>query len=94
MICQNIKELAQQTDECIQKFISLNIPITDTEGQHSLMVFMLERVGYKLYAKSCTTLIKNCFVHLDDAFSLDEHLQDLHSLCCESIMNSKRYGVA
>jgi len=94
MIHQTVKELAHECDGVINKFISFNIPITDTENEHSLMVFMLERKGYKLFAKSCTRAIKNCQIHLDDAFDIDELLQELHTLCQESIMNSKRYGIA
>jgi len=93
-ICQNVKELAEVCDEVIAKFISLNIQINDTEKKHSLMVFMLDRRGYKLLAKSCTSDIKHCEVDIDDAFTVDELLQELHTLCQQNIDNSKRYSVA
>ena len=93
-ICQNQKELAEVCDQVIAKFISLNIQITDTKKEHSLMVFMLERRGYTLHAKSCTRSIKSCQIDLDDVFTIDEHLQDLATDCDLAIMNSKRYCVA
>jgi hypothetical protein len=93
MIHQNIKELAEECDEAITKFISLNIPITDTENKHSLMVFILIRKGYKLHAQSGTRMIRSCEAELDDCFHLDEIFQDLHAKCCEAINNSKRYEV-
>jgi len=32
-------------------------------------------------------------VDLDDCFSIDEHLQELHSTCIEGIMNSEFYDL-
>jgi len=93
MICQNMKELCEVCDKVISKFMSLNIPIEDTENEHSLMVFILERKGYKLKAYSSTRKIKSCIIDLDDCFSIDEILQDLHTMCEESIDQSKRYSV-
>ena len=93
-ICQNKKELAEVCDEVIAKFISLNIKITDSKKEHTLMVFMFKRIGYKLHAKSCTRSVKSCVIDLDDTFTIDEHLQDLHSDCELAIMGSKRYIVA
>ena len=93
MICQDIKELCGVCDKVILKFISFNIPIEDTENEHCLMIFMLERKGYKLKANSCTRKIKSCIIDLDDCFSIDEILQDLHTKCEESIEQSKRYSV-
>lgn len=93
MIHQTVKELAQECDEVIRRFISLNIPITDTENEHNLMVFLLIRKGYKLYAQSSTKMIRCCEIELDDCFHMDEILQELHTKCCEAINNSKRYEV-
>jgi hypothetical protein len=93
-ICQNVKELSEVCDQVINKFISMNIRINDTEGKHSLMVFILERHGYKLKAKSCTKDIKSCDIQLDDAFTIDELLQELHTECVQNIENSERYSVA
>ena len=94
MIHATLKDLAEECDEAIQKFISLNIPITDTEHKHTLMVFPLIRKGYKLYAQSGTRMIRCCEVVLDDCFHLDEILQELHTKCCEAINKTKRYEVA
>jgi len=94
MIHQTVKELAQECDEAIAKFKSFNIDITDTENEHSLMVFLLVRHGYTLRAVSSGRAIKSCTIKLDDCFHLDELLQDLHTLCENSINNSKRYTVA
>jgi len=92
VICQSRKELAGVCDDVINKFISFNIPITDTKGEHSLMVFMLERRGYTLWAKSCTRAIRHCSWKLDDAFDIDEILQELHTKCMEAIEASDRYS--
>lgn len=94
MIHQNIKDLAEETDAVVNKFVSLNYKILDTEGAHTLMVFMLARKGYTLHAVSPTRSIASAQVALDDVFSLDEHLQDLSTLCEASINKSRRYAVA
>jgi hypothetical protein len=91
MIYPNRKELAEEMDNVINKFMSLNIPIDDTKEEHSIMVFMLVRKGYTLHAKSPTRLIKGVSVPIDDVFCVDEHLQDLHTLAMQSIENSLRY---
>jgi hypothetical protein len=93
-VCQNQKELAGVCDQVIAKFTSLNFEITDSKKEHSLMLFMLVRIGYTLHAKSCTREIKNCKVLLDDVFTIDEILQDLHISCELEIMKSGRYIVA
>ena len=54
---------------------------------------MLVRKGYTLHATSPTRLIKSVSVPIDDAFCVDEHLQELNTLAEESIDNSKRYNV-
>lgn len=91
MIHQDIKGLVKECDEVIAKFISINIPITDTQGEHSLAVFLLVRKGYVLTAQSSTSAIKSSSIQLDDAFHIDELLQDLYTECEESIGESKRY---
>jgi hypothetical protein len=93
MIYQNKKELAKALDEVINKFISLNISITDTKNEHHLMVFMLERKGYKLRAVSPTRKVKSVSIDIDDIFGIDEHLQDLHTYASDSINQSKRYNI-
>jgi hypothetical protein len=94
MIHPDMKSLKTEIDKVIAKFISLNINIADTKNEHKLMVFMLEREGNKFFAKSCTRAIRHCKVDIDDTFSVDELLQELHTKCQESINNSKRYTVA
>lgn len=91
MIHQDIKGLAKECDEVIAKFISFNIPISDTQDEHSLAVFMLVRKGYTLMAQTCTKAFKGATIRLDDAFHMDELLQDLHSECLNEIMKSERY---
>jgi hypothetical protein len=93
MIYQNKRELAVAMDDVISKFMSLNLDITDTENEHSLFVFTLERKGYQLRALSPTRLVKNASIPMEDCFSIDEHLQDLHEYCCLRINKSKRYKV-
>ena len=93
MIHQDIKGLTQECDEVISKFMSLNIPITDTKGEHSLMVFILVRKGYTLEAQSPARSIKSCSIRLDDAFHMDELLQDLNTKCEDAIRSTPRYEV-
>lgn len=93
MIHQDIRGLIEECDEVIAKSMSLNVPITDTENEHSLMVFILHRNGRRLCARSATRAIRCCAVELDAAFHMDELLQDLHTDCEQAINNSKRYEV-
>jgi hypothetical protein len=93
MIHQNIKGLQEECDRYIDRAISLNIPITDTKNEHSLMVFILQREGRKFEAYSPSREIKSAKVTLDDCYHLDELLQDLYSKCLDNINNSKRYKV-
>jgi hypothetical protein len=94
MVHQNIRDLAQEIDDVIAKYLSINYPITDTENQHSLMVFMLVRKGYTLRAMSPTRLIKSTQISIDDVYCVDEHLQQLDELCRNSISNSQRYALS
>ena len=93
MIHQNRKDLAEELDTLIAKFISLSMDIADTKEEHSTTFFLLVRKGYTLHATSPTRLIKSVSVPIDDAFCVDEHLQELNTLAEESIDNSKRYNV-
>jgi hypothetical protein len=94
MIYENIRELSKAIDDVIANYLSINYPITDTENQHSLMVFMLVRKGYTLKAVSPTKLIKSTQISVDDIFCVDEHLQQLDELCRNSIRNSQRYALS
>lgn len=91
MIHQDIKGLVIECDAVISKFKSLNIPITDTQNEHTLMVFILRRKGNTLEAYSPTKAVRSCDIQLDDVFHMDELLQELHSSCLNSIRESERY---
>jgi len=93
MLHRNQKGLAKECDKVIDKFASLNFDIDDTQGEHTKMVFFLERRGYKLHARSPTGDIKHCMRPLDDCYHLNEILQDLHDECTNAIHKSKRYSV-
>ena len=93
MIYQNKRELAVAIDEVINKFKSIDFDITDIEGEYRKFIFILIRKGYKLIAYSPTGLVKSVYVPIDDCFCVDEHLQDLHGKCMESIYNSRRFDI-
>ena len=91
MTYSNRKELAEEMDNVIARFMAFTVDINDTKKEHSSAFFHLVREGYKLCAKSPTRLIKSVSVPIDDVFSTDEHLQELHELAINSINNSTRY---
>jgi len=93
VIHQNIEGLQEECDRMIARFISMNFDITDTENEHSKMVFILRRKNRVLEALSSTRAIKSCKVRLDDVFPLVEHLQDLYEACREAVNRSNRYQV-
>jgi len=93
MVYKNLRDLAAALDVVVGRYMLLNYRITDTENQHTLMVFRLVREGYKLHGKSSGGGIKSVNIKLDDIFGVDEHLQELDELCRNSIDNSKRYMV-
>jgi hypothetical protein len=85
------KELAQNIDEIINKHISMNVMLKDPKNEHKMAIFMMVREGYKLIGRTCTKDFKTVQVDIDDAFCVDEILQELHTECQNSINNSERY---
>lgn len=89
---QDLKEMSVHCDEIIAEFISLNVELASNVHGHTQALFMLQRHGYTLKAITCTKAFKGSSIRLDDCFSMDEILQDLHSELVNNVNDSKEYS--